>query len=395
MASPNSSKLLPAKDFILLDSATARILEIETIEEDSLSGVAFAQVTPEQKLGLSYYNHSLGKCGGFELLDPNTKINDARKILDILKQEQEKIMSLETKMQSTNVQIIESASEEVLKAFEGVSASHQENWVRWLSSFETRFHASTDPNKHVKILKTKLEEMARNSHHQVEISEIVHPRTSQKSLRARIVGVSRPQEIVVVGGHLDSTVGWFGRGAAPGADDNASGSANVLEAFRLLLSLPRPERSMEFFWYAAEEVGLVGSADIAQSYKSQAKDVIGVLQLDMTLHPGDGPFVLASMTDFTSPWLREVLVQINNVYRLGASILSDQCGYGCSDHASWHRNGFPALMPFESSFKNMNNKIHTAQDQINSASNFEHSAIFTKIAIAFSWELANTTSRQP
>jgi leucyl aminopeptidase len=384
---------LPQRDFVLVDTNVARILGISTTLDEQTSGVSLAQVKPEEKARLSYYAHAQGRCGGFELLDPK-EAAQGPSLLDRLRQERAEVLKLEQGILKKNEALIEQASPEVLKAFEGVSADQQEQWVEWLSSFETRFHASAQPNLHVQALKAKLEALAQQSQQVVEITEITHQRTSQKSLRARIVGKSRPQEVVVVGGHLDSTVGWSGRGRAPGADDNASGSSNVIESFRLMLTMPRPERSVEFFWYAAEEIGLVGSAEIARTYKEQNRDVIGVLQLDMTLFPGDGPFVLASMQDFTSPWLREILVEINDVYRIGATILADQCGYGCSDHASWHRQGYPALMPFESSFSKMNRNIHTVNDTISSASNFTHSAMFTKIAIAFSWELANSNKRQ-
>jgi leucyl aminopeptidase len=385
---------LPQYSFVLLDTQVAQILGIETLKDEPLSGVSLARVRPEEKARLSYYSHAKGRCGGFELLDfEEASKGDA--LLEQLRKEKVKALKLEQMLLRKKSPLIEQASPEVLKAFEDVSAANQERWVSWLSTFETRHHASAQPNRHVAELKAKLESLAVGTSQVIEIAEITHERTQQKSLRARIVGKSRPNETVVVGGHLDSIAGWSSRGRAPGADDNASGSSNVIEAFRLMLSMPRPERSVEFFWYAAEEIGLVGSAEIARSYKQQNRDVIGVLQLDMTLFPGDGPFVLASMQDFTSPWLREMLIEINSVYNIGATILADRCGYACSDHASWYRQGYPALMPFESSFAGMNNKIHTINDTITSASNFSHSAMFTKIAIAFSWELANSTQREP
>jgi leucyl aminopeptidase len=287
------------------------------------------------------------------------------------------------------------ARPELLAAFEDVSADNQRKWVEYLSSFETRYHNDANKNVHVEAVKAKLEEMAKASQLPITVELVTHQRTQQKSIRARILGSKRPNEIVVLGGHLDSTVGWFSRGRAPGVDDNASGSSNILEAFRILSKMSQPERTLEFYWYAAEEVGLVGSAEIARQAKADRKDVIGALQLDMTLHPGDGPFTLASMEDFTSPWLRKLLVDINGAYALNARIISDKCGYGCSDHASWYQQGYPTLMPFEASFSNMNSDIHTTRDVINSMSNFNHSALFTKIALAFAWELGNSEIREP
>ena len=76
-------------------------------------------------------------------------------------------------------------------------------------------------------------------------------------------------------------------------------------------------------------------------------------------------------------------------------ILDDKCGYGCSDHASWHRKGFPALMPSEAMFDDMFPDLHTSKDVINSMSSFRHSAVFSKIAVAFAMDLGNSTSRAP
>jgi len=241
-----------------------------------------------------------------------------------------------------------------------------------------------------------LQNIASQSSLEIVIDRISHNRTNQDSVRARIVGKTRPNEIVGLGGHFDSTVGWFSNDRrSPGADDNASGSANILEAFRIMSQMAQPERTIEFFWYAAEEIGLVGSAEIAQAYKRVDKDVVAVLQLDMTLEPGSGPMVIASMEDFTSPWLRELLVDANRTYDLGLSIIADECGYGCSDHASWFRQGYSTLMPFESSFREMNRDIHTEADTITNAANFEHSSTFTKIALIFAGELANSDRRAP
>jgi hypothetical protein len=80
----------------------------------------------------------------------------------------------------------------------------------------------------------------------------------------------------------------------------------------LLLKGRQPAKTIEIYWYAGEEGGLLGSAEIAADAKANAKNVIGVLQLDMTLHPGDGEFKLGSMTDFTSLSMREHLAKINS-----------------------------------------------------------------------------------
>ena len=104
--------------------------------------------------------------------------------------------------------------------------------------------------------------------------------------------------------------------------------------------------------------------------------------------------MIGSMTDFTSAWLRDYLRALNETY-IHATISEDKCGYGCSDHASWYKNGYPTLMPFEATMRKMNNNIHTVRDVISPTSNFAHSAMYSKIAVIFGMDLANSDARQP
>ena len=68
----------------------------------------------------------------------------------------------------------------------------------------------------------------------------------------------------MLGAHQDSVNGARATGRAPGADDDASGVASLSEVIRVALANDyRPLRTVKFMAYAAEEVGLRGSADIA------------------------------------------------------------------------------------------------------------------------------------
>jgi len=284
----------------------------------------------------------------------------------------------------------------IQEAINEVSEAQISEWVNWLAAFGGRFHDSSNPNRHTQALVEKLKVMVAPFGSAAQIELIDHRRTPQKTVHLRIEGAKHPGEVVVLGGHLDSVNwGYFGnKNNAPGADDNASGSAALLEALRILAEKGIPDRSVEFFWYAAEEVGLYGSTEIANKYKADNKDVIAVLQLDMVLHPGTGETTISSVSDFTSGWLRDRLVQWNKDY-LNVNIIDDKCGYACSDHAPWYQQGYATLMPFESHTREMNHNIHSPQDVVNSASSFRHAAIFSKIAVIFAMTLANSTDRQP
>lgn len=93
-----------------------------------------------------------------------------------------------------------------------------------------------------------------------------------------IVGRDRPNEIVIVGAHLDS---WD---IGTGATDNATGSIAVLEAARLLGALKatgvRPRRSIRFVFFTGEEQGLFGSQYYVNGHAAEMASVQAVLVLD-------------------------------------------------------------------------------------------------------------------
>jgi len=106
----------------------------------------------------------------------------------------------------------------------------------------------------------------------------------QSSIIARFPGTNPSGPITILGAHMD-TINTSNptSGRAPGADDDGSGTVNLMEAFRVLVSNGfKPTYPVEFQWYAGEEAGLLGSNAIATSYKSAGKQVRAMMQLDMT-----------------------------------------------------------------------------------------------------------------
>jgi bacterial leucyl aminopeptidase len=371
----------------MLEQVGAKILAV-----NKETGVAYAQLSSDQEMQLSRLNHAKGRCAGFEalstsFLEPASFV--ASHVFGQLKQQAARNARFHPS--ALNFESVQQKPE-IQAAIDQVSATNLRTTVEFLSSFPNRYNRDGQPNVAIEALRGKIEAILKTTSIPYKIDFISHNSTQQNSLRVHLDGAKRPSEILVFGAHADSINQSWSSTEAPGADDNASGSSNLVEALRILVKQPRLERSVEFFWYAGEESGLLGSAEIAKDYKDRNVDVITVLQLDMTLHPGDGELNLGSMTDFTSAWFRSYFETINSVY-IKAKIMDDQCGYGCSDHASWFRQGYATLMPFESSFDNMNHKLHTADDVINSMSSFEHSAIFSRIVLAIAMDLGNSTLR--
>jgi bacterial leucyl aminopeptidase len=105
----------------------------------------------------------------------------------------------------------------------------------------------------------------------------------ESSIIAKIAGAS-DGPVTILGGHMDSiNLRNPSTGRAPGADDDGSGTVNLIEAFRALAAAGfQPPTPIEFQWYAGEEGGLLGSADISTQYASDGVEVKGMMQLDMT-----------------------------------------------------------------------------------------------------------------
>lgn len=220
----------------------------------------------------------------------------------------------------------------------------------------------------------------------------------QPSVIATIQGTTLPNEVVVLGGHLDSINVSSGTGAAPGADDDASGVASITEAFRSAIANGyKPARTVKFIAYAAEEVGLYGSADIANWHKNNGVNVVGVLQLDMTNYKGSS-YDFGMVTDNTNATLNNFTTSLMTTYLPGTTRTNITCGYACSDHASWNSAGFPSTMPFEATMTTDNPQIHSSGDTLTYTGGTANNSVkFAKLAVAFLGEVAKgaTTGNTP
>jgi len=210
----------------------------------------------------------------------------------------------------------------------------------------------------------------------------------QQSIIARIQGAVNPDDLVIIGAHQDSINGATGR--APGSDDDGSGTVTVLEAFRALIQNNfKPNRTTEFHFNAAEEVGLRGAQAIAQKYRLENVNVLAYLQFDMTLFEGRTTSEpIGIITDYTNPQLTTFVRKLIDSY-LSINWANSACGYGCSDHAAWTSAGFPSAFPFETPFGRHNPYIHTSQDTVQWLS-WDHGHEYVKLAVAFVVELAST-----
>lgn len=272
----------------------------------------------------------------------------------------------------------------------GISAT-----ISAMAAYNNRYYQSETGVAAARWLKDRWSELAARAPG-ASAALFTHASWKQPSVILTIPGSEKPDEIVVLGGHLDSISGWGSSSArAPGADDNASGIAVLTEAARLLTGSGwRPKRTVQIMGYAAEEVGLRGSQEIAASYAASGKKVVGVIQFDMSNFAGSGPGIFL-LTDHVDPALSAFTAQLVTAYA-GAAASTTKCGYACSDHASWTKKGYPSAMAFESTFDGSNKAIHSDKDTLaTSGGTASHSVPFAKLAVAFAVELAKTASSSP
>jgi leucyl aminopeptidase len=265
--------------------------------------------------------------------------------------------------------------------------------IEALSAFPDRFHESEN-GKRASLWIRDLWQGYAAERPDVTVELLTHDETPQPSVALTIPGKLQPERQVILGGHLDS----INRESelAPGADDNASGIAVLSEVIRVALELGyQPDRTVIFYGYAAEEIGLVGSDEIAARAQAQQAQIEGVLQLDMTnYNPALQPY-MAIVTDYTDDALNDFAKLLIDSY-VGIPWKTSQCGYACSDHASWTERGFAAHHVHETTVEESNDTLHTAQDTLAvSDGKAEHSSYFARYAAAFMVELAKGSVPPP
>ncbi len=213
----------------------------------------------------------------------------------------------------------------------------------------------------------------------------------QPSVAVRIVGADSKLPGVLIGAHMDT----FDK-VMPGSDDDGSGTATVMEVFNGILdSGIKFKRDIYFAYYAAEERGLVGSKVMVAEFRKRGIPLRSVLQMDMTgfKSPKDAAEIFM-ITDHVNPELTKFVAKLATVYagvpaqKVGAT----ECGYSCSDHASWTSGGYDSTFPFEASFGNDNPTIHTPNDKMD-IMNQAHAAAFMRLSGAYIVETADPLSR--
>jgi bacterial leucyl aminopeptidase len=325
-----------------------------------------------------FFHDTYRRCGGFTT---HSSLADAEAALSEDKQAALRVQD------GTPLLITE--PEVVQQLIPLVSPTQIVSTINGLTSFGTRHFRSTGGVNAANFLRDRWAAMSAGRAG-ASVTLFRHPDWPQPSVMMTLQGDLTPSEVVVIGGHLD-TINRTGGSSAPGADDDASGVATLTEVARLIISQNiRLRRTVTFIAYAAEEAGLRGSAAIANDFRRRNVPVVGVMQLDMTNFDGS-PHDIVLITDNVSATQTDFLQTLATRYIPQFPVARDRCGYACSDHASWTRAGYPAVLPFEATLATHNPNIHTSRDTLAAmGNNANHAAKFAKLAIAYVVEMAQT-----
>ena len=260
------------------------------------------------------------------------------------------------------------------------------NKIQTLESIGTRYHTSQSGIQTSSTVQTLFETAASGRISGMSVKLVPHIETEQKSVVVTIPGTEDPQAsgpVIILGAHIDSINAANKEGGAPGADDDASGVATLVEIVQQIAkSGAKFKRTIEFHGYAAEEVGLVGSHDIADSYAASGRTVAAMLQLDMNSwasNPSSQTIYL--VTNSTSALLRRSLKTLINSY-LGGDVVEGTLRAGTSDHASWQAAGFHSVFPFENPV-DYNEALHTPRDTSATINDLKLASRFVQTGLAF------------
>lgn len=274
-----------------------------------------------------------------------------------------------------------------------VNGQNIEDNILELQSYGTRYHTKPEAAQAVMDLQAKWDAWILDSGRtDIHTRIYYHVNTPMPSVILTIDGANTPEEFVIIGGHIDSTS--FGdKNDAPGADDNASGISSLNEMVRVLLAKNFvPNRTIEVMAFAAEEIGLVGSAEIAEEYSDNGVEVAAYVQFDMTGYKGSSRDIYITTDYYNSTSLNNYLFALMDHYNATGDhsfrYSTTECGYGCSDHASWAANGYDAAFPFETAMSQSNPNIHSPDDFYSFFNTPDHAVKFTKLGLQFLIEAA-------
>ena len=186
--------------------------------------------------------------------------------------------------------------------------------------------------------------------------------TNGKNLFGIKYGAIFPERVCILGAHYDNLPTG---GIAPGADDNASGTAVVLEAARILSNHQFPNTVIFALW-DEEELGLFGSTAFANNFNISTDSLLGYINLDMIAWDGnfDDRSEIHVRPIANSLHLANIADKANLDYDIGLNLEIVNPGSSNTDHAPFWLNNLSAIGISEEYQGDFNPFWHTLGDTL-------------------------------
>jgi len=228
-----------------------------------------------------------------------------------------------------------------------ISPDSLQSYVEVLEAFPPRVTGSASDYAARDWCVSKLEEFGYTD---IELDSFTYNSSSVQNVVAYKAGTGLPEHQIIVGAHRDAV------SVSPGADDNGSGTAGVLEVARVLKDI-ETEMTFIFILFTGEEQGLNGSWHYANEAAANGDSIVAMINMDMIGYEGN----LNDVTIYHSPDATYAELYRDLADSLsGVSLTGHLSGTsGGSDHYPFQQNGYDVVFTIEYNFSPV---YHSAND---------------------------------
>ena len=254
------------------------------------------------------------------------------------------VRNIQARLPKTSITypVITEPDEDILNYLSQVSIDRMMADIQTLQDFETRFC------RHPHIFVAR--DWIKNQFDALDLNVTLHnfPYFDNDNDIAIQYGTEFPNEYVVCGAHYDSYSTQI-PDVAPGADDNASGTAGILEIAKILSKYDF-KRSIIYCAFSAEELGLIGSGYYAEQCASQNMNIVAYFNMDMIGYLAPEKDIRIHFSNPTSAKiLADYCQNISEVYFPEIPFSYNNYMSG-SDHRSFINAGYMGITSIEHDF---------------------------------------------
>jgi Peptidase family M28 len=265
----------------------------------------------------------------------------------------------------------------IQKLVDKIDRTMLESNLTRLASFQTRHSTSS----HFKAAAIWAHDQLKSMGYITRFQNVsVSGRSSRSIIADKKGGNADPRKVILVTAHLDSiNLAGGATAPAPGADDNGSGSAGLLEIARAMSKHPG-RHDVRFILFGGEEQGLFGSQRYVSTLSAKERGrILSVINMDMigTLNTATQSVMLEG-----APLSQRIIDSLSQAAAAYTSLtVETSLNPFASDHVPFINAGIPAVLTIEGA-DNTNSNIHSSKDVIDHI-NFDFALEILRMNVAF------------